>query len=103
MEYYVYIIKCEKWKYSYVFKEFAFDKVLYYTGITTDLKKRIAEHRTGVRSNWMAKNNISPKHFVYVECLSNYYNAINREKQIKKMSLKSKLKLIKEYLEPQSI
>ena len=91
-KYYAYIIKCEKWKKG------IFQKYLYYTGMTSDPKRRLAEHRAGQRSNWMVRNNISPKHFVYIECVgTDYWITINREKQIKKMNLKTKLKLIEDY------
>ena len=91
-KYYVYIIKCEKWTKG------MFDKILYYTGMTSNPKRRLREHRNGQRSNWMVRNNVSPKGFVYIELIgSDYYKALERETQIKKMNLKTKLKLIEEY------
>ena len=93
MAYYIYIIKCERWKKG------MFQKYTYYTGMTGNPKRRLAEHRAGIKSNWMVMNNISPKHFVYLEQVKDYYSALAREQQIKKMNLKTKLKLIEEYNE----
>ena len=91
-KYYVYIIKCERWKNG------IFQKDTYYTGMTSNPKRRLNEHRSGLKSNWMVINNISPKYFVYIECVGeNYHKTLEREKQIKKLSLKNKLKLIDEY------
>ena len=91
-KYYVYIIKCEKWKNG------IFQKELYYTGMTSDPKRRLQEHRSGMRSNWMVRNNISPKYFVYIEMIGyNYYDAISKEQKLKKLTLKNKLKLIEKY------
>lgn len=91
-KYYVSVIKCERWKKG------MYQKDTYYTGMTSNPKRRLEEHRNGLHSNWMLKNNISPKHFVYIECVgTDYWITLNREKQIKKMNLKTKLKLIEEY------
>lgn len=90
--YYVYIIKCEKWKNG------VFQNYTYYTGMSSNPKRRLTEHRLGQRSNWMQRNNISPKELVYIEYVSdNYYLTLDREKQIKKLNLDRKLKLIQEY------
>ena len=92
IKYYVYIIKCEKWKRG------IFQKEIYYTGMSSNPKRRLSEHRAGYRSNWMVRNNISPKEIVYLECTgNNYWDAIKREKEIKKISLSKKLKMIEEY------
>ncbi|MHA1481823.1 MAG: GIY-YIG nuclease family protein [Candidatus Heimdallarchaeaceae archaeon] len=96
--YYVYILKAEKYYYNRRFKEFVYDKIIYYTGMTWDPKRRLAEHRSGIRSNYM-RNKINPLHFVYMESFDNPYTAHQREMQIKRLSLNKKLKLIEEYNE----
>lgn len=91
-KYYVYIIKCEKWKKG------IFQKYLYYTGMTSDPKRRLKEHQAGIKSNWMVRNSISPKYIVYLELVgTNYYTTLVREKQIKQMSLMRKLNMIEDY------
>ena len=94
-DYYVYIVKCEKWKMNQKTKECSFIKYLYYTGMTSDPKRRLEEHKNGVRSNWMVNNNIRPLHLEYIENTGqDYWEAIKREKEIKRLSPAKKLKLI---------
>ena len=96
--YYVYILKAEKYYYNRSFKEFVYDKIIYYTGMSDDPKRRLSEHRSGIRSNYMRKN-IKPLYICYIESFSSPYKAHERELYIKKMSLNKKLNLIKEYNE----
>ena len=65
-----------------------------YIGMTSDLLKRVYEH----------KNNLDPKSFttryhlhrlVFCELCENSHSAIIREKQIKNMSRKDKLALVR--------
>ena len=91
-EYYIYIIKCEKWKRG------IFQDDFYYTGMTSNVKRRLAEHKSGTRSAWMVKNGMSAKELGYVELVgSNYYDALKREKQIKRKPRLKKIELCKEY------
>ena len=80
MQYYVYILATN-------------DNKVIYTGVTTDLRRRVYEH----------KNSLDPKSFtsryhvnklVYYECTTDINAAIEREKQIKGWSRKHKNKLI---------
>jgi len=96
--YYVYILKAEKYYYNRKFKEFVYDKIIYYTGMTDDPKRRLSEHRSGIRSKYM-RQKINPLYICYIESFNNPYKAHQRELQIKRMQLDKKLNLIKEYNE----
>jgi putative endonuclease len=68
-----------------------FDSVIY-TGITSDLKKRIYEHKEKMVAGFTAKYNIAK--LVYYEVFADPENAILREKQIKGGSRRKKIDLI---------
>jgi putative endonuclease len=80
--YYVYIIT--NW-----------NKTVFYTGVTNNLKRRINEHK-GNRGQWktFAGRNYCYK-LLYFEQFDSPMVAIRREKEIKLMSRLSKLDLIK--------
>jgi len=63
-----------------------------YTGITSDLKKRVYEHKQKLASGFTSKYNINK--LVYFEVFEDSYNAISREKQIKGGSRNKKIGLI---------
>jgi len=63
-----------------------------YTGITSNLKKRIYEHKNKLISGFTKKYNINK--LVYYEIFEDPINAIAREKQIKAGSRDKKIKLI---------
>jgi putative endonuclease len=65
-----------------------------YTGVTSDLKKRIWEHKERIVKGFTEKYNIYK--LVYFEIFNDPENAILREKQIKMGSRNKKIKLIKE-------
>jgi putative endonuclease len=65
-----------------------------YTGVTSDLKKRIWEHKERIVKGFTEKYNIDK--LVYFEIFNDPENAILREKQIKVGSRNKKIKLIKE-------
>jgi putative endonuclease len=65
-----------------------------YTGVTSDLKKRIWEHKERIVKGFTEKYNIYK--LVYFEIFNDTENAILREKQIKAGSRNKKIKLIKE-------
>jgi putative endonuclease len=65
-----------------------------YTGVTSDLKKRIWEHKERIVKGFIEKYNIDK--LVYFEIFNDPENAILREKQIKAGSRNKKIKLIKE-------
>jgi len=63
-----------------------------YTGVTSDLPKRIWQHKNKVTKGFTSKYNLT--RLVYFELFEDMYQAISREKQIKAGSRKSKIKLI---------
>lgn len=76
--YYVYILLCS-------------DNSLY-TGITTDIKKRIVEHNNGKGSKYVRSR--LPAKVVYSEKLADKSVALKREIEIKKMSRGEKIQVI---------
>ncbi|MBC8284238.1 MAG: GIY-YIG nuclease family protein [Nitrospinae bacterium] len=69
-----------------------------YTGVTSNLVKRVYEHKEGVLPGFT--KNYGCKRLVYFEVHENMGNAITREKQIKSGSRKKKIELINK-LNPQ--
>ena len=68
------------------------DSVIY-TGVTSNLQKRIHEHKNKMTDGFTSKYNI--KKLVYYEIFDSIEDAILREKQIKAGSRKKKIVLIK--------
>ncbi len=64
-----------------------------YTGVTSNLRKRVYEHREGLVEGFTKKYNV--KKLVYYEIADDIESAIAREKQIKAGSRKKKIALIK--------
>ena len=64
-----------------------------YTGVTGDLLRRVAEHRSGQRDGFTARYRVS--RLVYFETTENVRSAIAREKEIKRWSRAKKIKLIR--------
>ena len=77
--YYVYILS--NWN----------DSVLY-IGVTSNLPRRLYEHRNGLVDGFTKKYNVHK--LVYFEQTSDVYSAISREKQLKKWSRMKKNQLI---------
>ena len=63
-----------------------------YIGVTSNLKKRVWEHKQGLVKGFTKKYKIVK--LVYFEILENSNQAITREKQLKKWSREWKIKLI---------
>ncbi len=64
-----------------------------YTGVTSNLPKRIWQHKNGVTKGFCAKYNLT--RLVYFEQFEDIYSAISREKQIKAGSRRTKIDLIR--------
>ena len=63
-----------------------------YTGITSDLKRRIWEHKNKITKGFSSKYNLYK--LLYYEIYNDPENAIIREKQIKSGSREKKIRLI---------
>jgi len=79
MEYFVYIVKCS-------------DETLY-TGIATDIKRRLEEHNNSSKGAKYTRVR-RPVELVYSEVCEDRSSATKREYLIKKLSRKEKLELI---------
>jgi len=75
MAWYVYIVECRDGS--------------YYTGITTDVERRISEHNHSPKGASYTRSR-RPVTLHYHESVSNRSEATRRELQIKKLSSKSK-------------
>jgi putative endonuclease len=78
-DYFVYILKCSDGS--------------YYTGITSNLEKRIEEHNTGIYKGYTSTR--LPVELVYSNRYNDVNEAIRSEKQIKGWSRAKKEALIK--------
>ena len=76
---YLYILRCK-------------DDTLY-TGITTDVEKRLEAHRSGRGAKYTRGR--APLELVYRETCGSHSDALKREHQIKALSREDKQKLIK--------
>ena len=66
-----------------------------YIGLTNDLERRMREHKTKVyRKSFSARYSINK--LLYFEEYSTYYQALSRERQLKKWNRKWKLRMIEE-------
>ena len=67
-------------------------RTVLYTGVTNDVRRRLAEHRAGRGSAFTARYNVG--RLVYVEPHADVNDAIAREKQIKAGSRAKKVALV---------
>ena len=81
------------WKQYYVYIMTNKINTVLYTGVTSDLKKRIWEHKTKAIAGFTKKYNINK--LIFFEIYNDPENAILREKQIKAGSRAKKIELIK--------
>ena len=81
MDYFVYLLECA-------------DKSIY-TGITTDLTRRLAEHKRGIGSRYTRAHGVAPntERFLYSEKFMTRSASLKREAEIKKFSREKKLQL----------
>lgn len=79
-------------KQSYIYIMTNKSNSVFYTGVTSDLKRRVFEHKSKSFGGFTKNYNINK--LVYYEVFDDIYNAITREKQIKGGSRKKKIVLI---------
>ena len=66
-----------------------------YTGVTSDLKRRVYEHKNKLIQGFTSKYNIGQ--LVYYEIFGHINDAILREKQLKKWNRSWKIELIENF------
>ena len=67
----------------------------WYTGVTTDVERRVAEHTSGSRGARYFRGR-KPRTVIFVEGSHNRVSAHQREAQIKKLSRKQKQQLVEQ-------
>ncbi|MBD3615004.1 MAG: GIY-YIG nuclease family protein [Gracilimonas sp.] len=68
-------------------------RTVYYTGVTSQLLKRVNDHRNGEGCDFTKKYNI--RELMYYEAFPTMYEAIQAERSMKKWKRAWKIKLIK--------
>ena len=76
----------------YVYMLSNWDDSVLYIGVTSNLPKRLYEHRIGLMEGFTKKYNVHK--LVYFEQTTDVYSAISREKQLKKWRREKKNALI---------
>jgi putative endonuclease len=79
-------------KQGYVYIMTNKDNTVLYTGVTSDLKRRVYEHKEKLVEGFTKRYNINK--LVFFEVFDDIYHAIEREKQIKGGSRQKKINLI---------
>jgi len=64
-----------------------------YTGVTNDLNRRLAEHKSGAIPGFTAHYRV--KRLLYIEEFTSIVDAIQREKQVKSWTRSKRLALIR--------
>ncbi len=72
-----------------------FEETTFYIGVTSNLQKRIWEHKNKVIEGFTEKYNID--RLVYYEETNSVETALKREKQLKRWHRQWKINLIKEF------
>ena len=72
-----------------------FEETTFYIGVTSNLQKRIWEHKNKVVEGFTEKYNVD--RLVYYEQTEDVETALNREKQLKRWHRQWKINLIKEF------
>lgn len=66
-----------------------------YTGITTDVEKRLEIHRSGKGAKYTRGR--APLELKYRECCGNHSDALKRELEVKRLTREEKLTLISRF------
>ena len=72
-----------------------FEETTFYIGVTSNLQKRIWEHKNKIVEGFTKKYNVN--RLVYYEQTEDVETALNREKQLKRWHRQWKINLIKEF------
>ncbi len=80
-------------KNGYVYTMSNKNKTTFYIGVTSNLSKRVSEHKNGTGSLFTKKYNLVE--LVYFELIPDIEKAIEREKQLKRWHRDWKINLIK--------
>lgn len=78
----------------YVYIMTNYQETTFYIGVTSDLMRRVQEHKNKEKEGFSSKYNLNK--LVYFETTNSSMNALNREKQLKSWRREWKLDLIKE-------
>lgn len=78
----------------YVYILTNYEETTFYIGVTSDLIKRVFEHKNKLAKGFSSKYNLAK--LVYFETTDSVISAIEREKQLKRWHRKWKINLIKE-------
>ena len=76
----------------YVYMLSNWDDSVLYIGVTSNLQRRLYEHRNGLADGFTKKYNVHK--LVYFEATTDAYSAISREKQLKNWSRQKKNALV---------
>jgi len=71
-----------------------YEETTFYIGVTSDLLKRVYEHKNKLMNGFSSKYNLSK--LVYFETTDSATSAIEREKQLKRWHREWKINLIRE-------
>ncbi|MDD5108244.1 MAG: GIY-YIG nuclease family protein [Candidatus Omnitrophica bacterium] len=82
-------------KYGYIYILTNSTDIVIYTGVTSNLQKRVYEHKKNLVKGFTSKYSVHK--LVYYEVFDSMEDAIIREKQIKGGSRKKKVDLIKNF------
>lgn len=80
---------------SYVYILTNITRKVLYTGVTSNLHKRVAEHKNGTHNGFTKRYGV--KYLLYYEEFQDIKVAINREKQIKRWRREKKEALINSF------
>ncbi len=80
-------------KKGYVYIVSNLHRTTFYIGVTSDLERRVSEHKDGVASAFTTKYKL--KYLVYFEEFQSIQLAISREKQLKRWQREWKINLTK--------
>mgnify|MGYP002521126626 FL=1 len=72
-----------------------FEETTFYIGVTSNLQKRIWEHKSKIVEGFTEKYNVD--RLIYYEQTEDVETALNREKQLKRWHRRWKINLIKEF------